>query len=59
MDEFNVRGTWDTVDPEIFAQMQQIVQMISSPNAQMMVQQQGQQQASAQVATSTVTNQGV
>lgn len=40
-----VTSNWDSIDPTIFAQIQQISQMLGAVGSQMALQQQGQAQA--------------
>lgn len=40
-----VTSNWDSIDPTIFAQIQQISQMLGAAGSQMALQQQGQAQA--------------
>lgn len=40
-----VTSNWESIDPTIFAQIQQISQMLGSMGAQMALQQNGQAQA--------------
>lgn len=40
-----VASNWDSIDPTIFAQIQQISQMLGAAGSQMALQQQGQAQA--------------
>lgn len=42
-----VTSNWDSIDPTIFAQIQQIAQMLGSAGSQMILQQQGQVQANS------------
>lgn len=43
-----VTSNWDSIDPTIFAQIQQISQMLGAAGSQMALQQQGQAQAVGQ-----------
>lgn len=43
-----VTSNWDSIDPTIFAQIQQISQMLGAAGSQMALQQQGQAQAIGQ-----------
>ena len=43
-----VTSNWDSIDPTIFAQIQQIAQMLGAVGSQMALQQQGQAQAVGQ-----------
>lgn len=43
-----VTSNWDSIDPTIFAQLQQISQMLGAAGSQMALQQQGQAQAVGQ-----------
>lgn len=40
-----VTSNWESIDPTIFAQIQQIAQMLGAVGSQMALQQQGQAQA--------------
>lgn len=40
-----VASNWDSIDPTIFAQIQQIAQMLGAAGSQIALQQQGQAQA--------------
>lgn len=40
-----VSSNWETIEPTIFAQIQQIAQMLGTVGSQMVLQQQGQAQA--------------
>lgn len=42
-----VTSNWDSIDPTIFATIQQIAQMLGSAGSQMALQQQGQAQANS------------
>lgn len=42
-----VTSNWDSIDPTIFAQIQQIAQMLGAAGSQMILQQQGQAQANS------------
>lgn len=52
--ETPVQGKFDTIDPMIFAQIQQMAQMLGSTGAQMMLQQQGQTQVAQSVGQDQV-----
>jgi hypothetical protein len=43
-----VTSNWESIDPTIFAQIQQIAQMLGAAGSQMVLQQQGQAQAIGQ-----------
>lgn len=42
-----VTSNWESIDPTIFAQIQQISQMLGAVGSQMILQQQGQAQANS------------
>lgn len=50
-----VSSNWDSIDPTIFAQIQQIAQMLGAAGSQMALQQQGQAQAVGQDQVATQT----
>lgn len=50
-----VTSNWDSIDPTIFAQIQQISQMLGAAGSQMALQQQGQAQAVGQDQVATQT----
>jgi len=50
-----VTSNWDSIDPTIFAQIQQISQMLGAAGSQMALQQQGQAQAIGQDQVATQT----
>lgn len=50
-----VSSNWDSIDPTIFAQIQQISQMLGAAGSQMALQQQGQAQAVGQDQVATQT----
>lgn len=53
-----VTSNWESIDPTIFAQIQQISQMLGAVGSQMILQQQGQAQAnSGSVGTDQVAAQ--
>lgn len=52
--ETPVQGKFDTIDPMIFAQLQQMAQMLGSAGSQMMLQQQGQAQVAQSVGQDQV-----